>query len=118
MEKPKVLVLNKVDKLSAEALESLLAEDWSPYESAVPISALRKLGLKELGEAVIEHLPGDLVVIDVLLPYAENARLAEFHAQGNVSKVEYRGDGIAIQGQLPRRLLPRFEPFLRQPAEG
>ena len=118
MEKPKVLALNKVDQLKPEALQALVSEDWSPYESVVPISALRHEGLKELGEAVIEHLPGDLVEIDVLLPYTENARQAEFHAQGNVSNVEYLGDGIAIRGQLPRRLLPRFEPFLRQPSRG
>lgn len=118
MDKRKVLALNKVDQLKPEALSALLSEDWSPYESVVPISALRKEGLKELGEAVIEHLPGDLVEIDVLLPYSENARQAEFHAQGNVSKVEYLGDGVAIQGQLPRRLLPRFEAYLRRPANG
>ncbi len=118
MDKPKVLALNKVDELKPEALSALLSEDWSPYESVVPISALRKGGLKELGEAVIEHLPGDLIEIDVLLPYSENARQAEFHAQGNVSNVEYRGDGVAIRGQLPRRLLPRFEPYLRRPSEG
>ncbi|HEY0493784.1 MAG TPA: GTPase HflX [Candidatus Dormibacteraeota bacterium] len=118
MDKPKVLALNKVDQLKPEALRALLSEDWSPYESVVPIAALRKQGLKELGEAVIEHLPGDLVEIEVLLPYSENARQAEFHSQGNVSNVEYRGDGIAIRGQLPRRLMPRFEAYLRKPAEG
>ncbi|MDQ6710673.1 MAG: GTPase HflX [Candidatus Dormibacteraeota bacterium] len=115
MDKPKVLVLNKVDQLSAGALEALLAEDWSPYQAVVPISALRKQGLKELGDAVIKHLPGDLVDIVILLPYTENARQAEFHAQGNVAAVEYRPDGVAMRGQLPRRLLSRFEPFLEQP---
>ncbi len=115
MDKPKVLVLNKVDQLSAGALEALLAEDWSPYLAVVPISALRKQGLKELGDAVIRQLPGDLVEIVILLPYTENARQAEFHAQGNVAAVEYRPDGVAMRGQLPRRLLSRFEPFLERP---
>ena len=116
MDKPKVLALNKVDQLAPEALRALLAEDWSPYDTVVPISALRKQGLEPLGEAVLKHLPGDLVEIEILLPYTENARQAEFHAQGNVSSVEYRGDGVAMHGQLPRRLLPRFEPFRRRPA--
>jgi GTP-binding protein HflX len=116
MDKPKVLALNKTDQLAPEALSALLAEDWSPYDTVVPISALRKQGLDPLGEAVLKHLPGDLVEIDILLPYTENARQAEFHAQGNVSSVEYRGDGVAMRGQLPRRLLPRFEPFRRLPA--
>jgi len=116
MDKPKVLALNKVDQLSPNALHALLEEDWSPYETVVPIAALKKQGLKELGEAIITRLPGDLIEIEVLLPYTQNARQAEFHAQGNVQAVEYRADGIAMRGQLPRRLLPRFEPFRRLPA--
>ncbi|GAC1478389.1 MAG: GTPase HflX [Candidatus Dormibacteria bacterium] len=115
MDKPKLLALNKVDQLTPEALSALLAEDWSPYQTVVPISALRKTGMKELGDAVIKNLPGDLVEIAILLPYSENARQAEFHAQGNVTAVDYQGDGIAMRGQIPRRLLPRFEPFLTAP---
>ncbi|HEY8677075.1 MAG TPA: GTPase HflX [Candidatus Dormibacteraeota bacterium] len=116
MDKPKVLALNKVDQLSSEAVTAVLEEDWSPYETVVPISALRKQGLSELGIAIVATLPGDLVEITVLLPYTQNARQAEFHAQGNVEAVEYRADGVAMRGQLPRRLLARFEPYRQQPA--
>jgi len=111
-----VLALNKVDQLSSEAVTAVLEEDWSPYETVVPISALRKQGLSELGIAIVATLPGDLVEITVLLPYTQNARQAEFHAQGNVEAVEYRADGVAMRGQLPRRLLARFEPYRQQPA--
>lgn len=117
MEKPKVLALNKVDELSPDAVAALLAEDWSPYRAVVPISALRRTGLDALGTAIAETLPGDLVAVDVLLPYSENARQAEFHAHGNVESVDYRADGVAIRGRIPRRLLPRFDPF-RMPAAG
>ena len=111
MEKPKVLALNKVDELSPQAVELLLAEDWSPYRSVVPISALKKSGLEALGNAIAQTLPGELVSIEVLLPYTENARQAEFHAQGNVEAVDYRADGVAMRGTLPRRLLPKFDRF-------
>ena len=111
LEKPKVLALNKVDELSTEAIETLLGEDWSPYRAVVPISALRKTGLEALGNAIAETLPGDLVPIEVLLPYTENARQAEFHAQGNVEAVDYRADGVAMRGALPRRLLAKFDSF-------
>jgi GTP-binding protein HflX len=116
MDKRKVLALNKVDQLRPDAVTALLAEDWSPYETVVPLSALRKQGLKELGDAIVATLPGDLVDVEVLLPYTQNARQAEFHAQGNVQAVEYRADGVAMRGQLPRRLLPRFEPYRQPPA--
>lgn len=111
MEKPKVLALNKVDELSPQAVELLLAEDWSPYRTVVPISALKKSGLEALGNAIAQTLPGELVSIEVLLPYTENARQAEFHAQGNVEAVDYRADGVAMRGTLPRRLLPKFDRF-------
>ena len=59
----------------------------------------------------IETLPGDMIQIEVLLPYSENARQAEFHAHGNVEAVDYRGDGVLMRGALPRRLLTKFDPF-------
>jgi 50S ribosomal subunit-associated GTPase HflX len=77
----------------------------------VPISALRKTGLEPLGRAIAQTLPGEMVPIEVLLPYTENARQAEFHAHGNVSAVDYRGDGVLMRGTLPRRLVTKFDRF-------
>jgi GTPase len=111
MDKPKLLALNKIDELSDDQVAQLREQDWSPYVTVVPISALKKTGLEALGAAIAETLPGDLVPIEVLLPYTENARQAEFHAQGNVDAVDYRADGVAIRGRLPRRLLPKFDRF-------
>jgi GTP-binding protein HflX len=111
LEKPKLLALNKVDQLTPAAVDLLLADDWSPYRAVVPISALRKTGLDALGRAVAETLPGEMVTIEVLLPYTENARQAEFHAHGNVESVDYRGDGVLMRGAIPRRLLSRFDEF-------
>jgi GTP-binding protein HflX len=115
LEKPKVLALNKVDQLSTSAVNQLLAEDWSPYLAVVAISALHKTGLAPLGRAIAQVLPGEMIAIEVLLPYTENARQAEFHAHGNVDAVDYRGDGVLMRGTLPRRLLPKFDRF-RVPA--
>jgi GTP-binding protein HflX len=111
MRKPLLLALNKVDRLKPEAVERMSGEDWSPYRKVVPISALQRSGLRELGEAIAAVLPGEFVDIEVLLPYAENARQAEFHARGQVEAVDYRPDGVAIRGRLPRRLLARFSPY-------
>lgn len=118
MEKPMVLALNKIDLLRPEMVAALAAEEWHPYQRVVPISALRRLGLTELGQAIASVLPGDFVPIEVLLPYAENARQAEFHQVGQVESLEYRGDGVSLRGRLPRRVLPRFEPFRVDGADG
>src|SRR5207245_8984442 len=84
LEKPKLLALNKVDQLRPAAVETLLGEDWSPYRAVVPISALRKTGLQAVGSAIAQTLPGEVVRIEVLLPYTEDAGQAEFQAQGDV----------------------------------
>jgi GTP-binding protein HflX len=111
MNKPMILALNKVDGLSSGAVDALIAEDWSPYTRVVPISALRRTGLKELGDAIAEALPGEFVSIEVLLPYSQNAKQAEFHARGKVESVDYRAEGVAMRGRLPKRLLSAFDPF-------
>ncbi len=120
MGKPMILALNKVDQLRADAVNLLLQEGWPPYRRTVPISALQHSGLQDLGNAIAEALPGDFVHFEVLLPYSEHARQAEFHARGKVESVDYRPDGIAIRGALPRRLLPRFARFQvgGEPKEG
>jgi GTP-binding protein HflX len=112
MDKPMILALNKVDQLPPDAVRVLAQQDWSPYRAAVPISALRKTGLPELGEQIAHALPGEFVAVEAVLPYSENARQAEFHARGQVESLEYRPDGVHIRGRLPRRLLARFQPFL------
>src|SRR3989440_4458296 len=109
LEKPKLLALNKVDQLRPAAVETLLGEDWSPYRAVVPISALRKTGLQALGSAIAQTLPGEMVRIEVLLPYAENARQAEFHLHGNVEAVDDRAARLAMRGALPRPRLARVD---------
>src|SRR5207245_9189662 len=113
-----LLPLNNLDQLRPEAVDTLLREAWSPYRAVLPISALRKTGLQDLGSAVAQALPGEMVQVEVLLPYTENARQAEFHAQGNVEAVDYRADGVAIRGALPRRMLAKFDPFRISAANG
>jgi GTPase len=112
MNKPMVLALNKVDQLTPVAVAALMKQEWSPYLAVIPISALRRTGLGDLGDAIADALPGEFVAVEVLLPYSENARQAEFHARGQVDAVEYRADGVTMRGRLPRRLVPLFEPFL------
>jgi len=118
MQKPMVLALNKTDVLAPDMVRALQQEQWPPYLRVAPISALARTGLMELGQAIADVLPGDYVAIEVLLPYAENARQAEFHKAGKVESLEYRGEGVALRGLLPRRLLSRFEPFRVDGATG
>jgi GTP-binding protein HflX len=112
MDKPMVLALNKVDQLDQSAVISLMEREWSPYRRVVSISALKKNGLDQLGQALAQTVPQEMVNIEVVLPYDQNARQAEFHARGEVQSVDYRPEGVLIRGRLPQPLVARFEPYL------
>ena len=61
-DKPRLLVLNKVDLLEAgEAESESYRESLAPEEEAVAVSALRGQGLDALGDAIDQLLPGDNV---------------------------------------------------------
>jgi GTP-binding protein HflX len=47
----------------------------------------------------------------VLLPYKRGDLLSMFHERGQVDKEEHGGDGVTVNGRLPARLVPYFEPY-------
>ena len=74
-DRPRLLVLNKGDAIDAERrLELLFA-----HPDGMLISAATGEGLEELGERIEEEFRRSLRSVDLLLPYAEGARLAELH---------------------------------------
>ena len=74
-DKARLLVLNKGDAIDAERrLELLFA-----HPDGMLVSAATGEGLEALGERIEEEFRRTLRSLDLLLPYAEGARLAELH---------------------------------------
>ena len=74
-ERPRVLVLNKVDLLEEDARDELRTN----HPDAVLVSGETGWGLQELGERIERELAHTLRSVNLLVPYANGGSLAELH---------------------------------------
>jgi len=113
-DRPRVLVLNKVDLLDAGAREELrfaypdavLVSGGAPHRNGVVGE-----GLDDLRERLESELAHTLRTLDLLVPYAEGSSLAELHeVAGEVSR-EDTAEGVRVRALVPARLAERFARF-------
>jgi GTP-binding protein HflX len=90
---PSRLVMNKVDRLSPEALAELrLAQPEAWFLSAKSASDVAALRLR-----IIEFFESSYVRAEVLVPFSEQRLLAEMHATMNVLGTRYEEAGVYVQ---------------------
>jgi len=106
-ERPRVLVLNKIDLLDDDAREELRLH----HPDAVLVSGVDGEGLAELEERLERELAHTLRPLDLLVPYADGGSLAELHElAGEVSR-EDTAEGVRVHALVPARLAERFARF-------
>jgi GTP-binding protein HflX len=106
-ERPRLLVLNKADALDAERRDELALT----HPDGVLISAATGEGLEDLGDRIEEEFRRSLRSVDLLLPYAEGARLAELHdAAGDLERTD-TPDGVRVRARIPATLAERYARF-------
>ena len=106
-DRPRVLALNKVDLLDADAREELRLA----HPEAVLLSAASGEGIDELGERIISELAHTLRELELLVPYADSGRLAELHdLAGELSRVD-TPDGVRVRALVPAAAAERFARF-------
>jgi GTPase len=106
-ERPRLLVLNKVDLLSQTARDELRLRQ----PEAVLVSARSGEGLEELGERIERELLHTLRSVELLVPYADGGSLAELHElAGEVSRQD-TPEGVRVRALVPARLAARFARF-------
>ncbi len=103
-EKPRLLVLNKADLLDDDARR----EASLRHPGAVMVSALDGEGLDELREGIETAFEDTLAEVELLIPYAEGARLHELHEIAGELKRTEREDGVLVQARVPVAELHRF----------
>lgn len=118
---PVVTALNKIDRFDNPDFASQVLDD---FPNSVAISALKGIGIPELLHTIEIELYESYQFIQVRLPYSEGQLISLFHEQGQVERVEHGRGGVTMQGQVPGRLLVRFQPYMMgnstaqtQPAE-
>ncbi|CAN5776348.1 GTPase HflX [soil metagenome] len=112
-ERPRLLALNKVDRLSAERRRELAHR----HPRAVQVSAATGEGLDELREQIEARFLRTLRPMDLLVPYEEGGRLSELHDVAGELEREDTPDGVRVRARVPAGVAPRFERFARNGAD-
>jgi GTP-binding protein HflX len=104
-DKPRLLVLNKADLLDDDERAEVLLR----HPGAILVSALADIGLDRLRESVETAFEDTLTEVELLIPYAEGARLHELHEiAGDLERTE-REDGVLVRAKVPVAELHRFD---------
>jgi GTP-binding protein HflX len=102
IDKPTILVLNKVDQLTDRAALDVLR---AHHPKAVAISGLTGEGLTELRDAVIEALSSHFVPVEVTLDAGNGKALAYLNAHADIVRQEYRGSEVIVRCHIAKGLL-------------
>jgi len=109
--KPRVVALNKVDLLGPAARRRAVGAISARYPGAVAISALSRSGFPALLEAIDAASRGEVVKVEILVPYGQEGVLAELRRIGGVDRTEYVEGGTRAWGWVPRHAARRFESY-------
>jgi GTP-binding protein HflX len=106
-EKPRLLVLNKVDLLDEAARDELQLS----HPEAVLVSGTTGEGLDKLRSLIERELLHMLRPVELLVPYADGGSLAELHeVAGEVSRRD-TPEGVRVRALVPARMAERFARF-------
>jgi GTP-binding protein HflX len=112
-ERPRLLVLNKLDLLDPDERRDLLL--GTP--EAVGISAATGEGLDELRDRIETAFDETLREVELLVPYSEGGSLSEIHElAGDLERTE-GAEGVLVRARIPAALAHRFERFSVNGAE-
>jgi GTP-binding protein HflX len=100
MDVPEIVVLNKADLASSEALARLRAKE----PGAVVVSAHTGEGIDELRAVVADQLPRPGVLVDVVVPYRRGDLVSRVHEHGDIDHEEHTERGTALRARVDAQL--------------
>ena len=103
-DKPRLLVLNKVDLLAEEERREVAIA----HPDGVPVSAREGEGLELLRQRIEARFEDTLAEVDLLIPYSQGRRLSELHELAGDVESRHRADGVLVHAKVPRAELHRF----------
>jgi GTPase len=106
-DRPRLLVLNKIDLLDEEARRGLNFR----LPDGVQVSAVTGEGLDDLAQAIEARFLATLRTMDLLVPYDEGGSLSELHdVAGDMDRSD-TAEGVRVRARVPAGVAPRFERF-------
>jgi GTPase len=109
LEKPVILVLNKIDLVQDR---SLLVPLRAGYDRVVVTSTLTREGLDELAAEMAEIAGHDLLRVHLRIPPRHSDIIALVHRTGRLESESWDGDTAVLEAVVPRRLQHRLAPFM------
>jgi GTP-binding protein HflX len=103
-EKPRLLVLNKIDLLD----DDQRAEVRIAHPKAVQVSAVTGEGLDQLKVEMERAFEETMAPVELLVPYSEGARLHELHELAGKIEREDGPEGVLVKTRLPLGEMHRF----------
>jgi GTP-binding protein HflX len=110
-DRPRLLVLNKIDRLDAEGRREL---DFR-YPDAEKVSAVTREGLDALRARVSEEFRRTLRPMELLLPFSQGAMLAELHEVAGELDREDTPEGVRVRALIPAAVAERWSRFAVAP---
>jgi GTP-binding protein HflX len=104
--KPTLLVLNKVDRVTDPSYLHVLQKH---HPRAVSVSARTRQGLDNLSQAVIEMLSADFANTEVDMPAGNGRVLAYLSAHAEVYRQEFRDNRVTVRCYMPRYLVRHIQ---------
>ncbi len=108
-DRQRVLVLNKIDLLEEGDRTELALE----HPGALLVSAHTGEGVADLARLLAETVTRELREVELLVPYADGARLSELHRIAGDLQREDRAEGVFVRARLPGEVAERYADLTR-----
>jgi GTP-binding protein HflX len=103
-ESPRLLVLNKADRLDAEA-RALLAAEWP---DALLLSVREPADVSALRDRIVAFFERDMEEAELVVPYAQQRLVAEAHATARVLSETHDESGTRLRVRATPEVLARL----------
>ena len=100
-EKPKIVALNKVDKLMSTAAIKRLERS---FNNSISISALHGLGIEGLLKKIAANFKGEIMSIKVTIPYNQMKLVDLLYKEGRVINRVDKASGITLVAEVSKRI--------------
>ena len=107
-DRPRLLVLNKVDLLDDTGREELAFR----HPDGVQVSAVSGEGVEALSEAIEARFLATLRTMELLVPYDQGGSLSELHELAGEMERTDTAEGVLVTARVPAGVAPRFERFV------
>ncbi len=107
-ELPRLLVLNKIDRVDAEGRAALVAR----HPDALLVSAVSGEGIDALKDRLVDTARARLTAVDVVIPWSSGALVSEVYAAGSEVRQEHVDAGIRVRALMPAAAAARLRSVL------